>query len=208
MNEKEIIEQIKAAYNEIATQYQEAYAEADEYDLKYVEEFSELLPGRRVIDLGCGTGTIAAYLTRRGYEVIGIDHSENMLKIARKTCPQNQFEQLNILDISLDYDKFDGIILSYVANHFSHEMLESLKPILDSLLSEQGIIYVAAHMGDDEQVVEDPLDENIQLYYHFLSVQELDSLFDDYDRIYTQTRASFGEEEFLCDKMFLIYQKR
>ena len=204
MTAKEIIEQIKVAYNEIATQYQEAYAEADEYDLKYVEEFSKFLHGRRVIDLGCGTGTIVAYLTRRGFEVLGIDHSENMLRIARKACPKNRFEQLNILDISSDYEKFDGIILSYVANHFSHEMLESLKPILDSLLSEHGIIYVAAHMGDDEQVVEDPLDENIQLYYHFLSVQKLDALLDNYDRIYMQTRASFGEEEFLCDKMFVI----
>lgn len=208
MTEKEITEQIKAAYNEIATQYQEAYAEADEYDLKYVEDFSKFLPGRRVIDLGCGTGTIAAYLTHRGFDVLGIDNSENMLEIARHAYPENRFKRMNILDLSSDFEKFDGVILSYVANHFSHEMLDALKPILDSLLSEQGMVYIAAHMGADEQVVTDPLDENIQLYYHFFSVQELDCLLADYDRIYTQTRASFGEKEFLCDKMFLIYRKR
>lgn len=208
MTEKEIIDQIKAAYNGIAKLYQDAYAEADEYDLKYVEQFSNRLPGRRVIDLGCGTGTIAAYLTQRGFEVLGIDYSENMLRIARNNYPEMQFQNMNILDISFDFGKFDGIILSYVANHFSHEMLDTLKPILDNLLSKQGIIFVAAHVGDEEMVVTDPLDENIQLYYHFLSVKELDDLFGDYDRIYTAMRASFGEEEFLCDKMFIIYRKR
>lgn len=208
MTEKEIIEQIKAAYNGIAKLYQDAYSEADEYDLKYVKEFSLHLPGRRVIDLGCGIGTIAAYLTRSGFEVLGIDYSENMLRIARSNYPENQFHNMNILDITDSLGKFDGIVLSYVVNHFSPEMLDTLKPILDKLLSENGIIFIAVHVGDEEIIVKDPLDENIQLYYNFLSVRELDVLLGDYDRIYTATRASFGEGEFLCDKLFAIYQKR
>lgn len=208
MTEKEITNQIKAAYNGIAELYQDAYAEADEYDLKYVEQFSNRLSGRRVIDLGCGTGTIAGYLTRLGFDVLGIDYSENMLTIARNNYPKNQFKNMSILDLPSDLGKFDGIVLSYVANHFTHKMLNALKPILNSLLSEKGIIFIAAHVGNEEMIVTDPLDENIQLYYHFLSTEELDGLLSEYDRIYTATRASFGEEEFLCDKMFVIYRKR
>lgn len=39
---------------------------------------------RKVIDIGCGTGGHALRLSRRGYEVTGVDVSPAMLKIARK----------------------------------------------------------------------------------------------------------------------------
>lgn len=35
-----------------------------------------------VLDLGCGTGTLAELLARRGYDMIGVDLSEEMLRIA------------------------------------------------------------------------------------------------------------------------------
>ena len=37
------------------------------------------IPVERVLDLGCGTGTIACLLARRGYEVLASDGSEEML---------------------------------------------------------------------------------------------------------------------------------
>lgn len=42
-----------------------------------------ITPGR-AIDLGCGTGTNAIELARRGFDVIGIDCSQSALSIARK----------------------------------------------------------------------------------------------------------------------------
>ena len=35
-----------------------------------------------IVDLGCGTGTLTELLARRGYDMIGIDSSEEMLQIA------------------------------------------------------------------------------------------------------------------------------
>jgi SAM-dependent methyltransferase len=40
-------------------------------------------PIRSVLDLGCGTGNHAIPLAQRGYEVIGVDRSENMLARVR-----------------------------------------------------------------------------------------------------------------------------
>jgi SAM-dependent methyltransferase len=39
--------------------------------------------GRRAIDLGCGTGLVAAELTRRGWHTAGIDFSASMLREGR-----------------------------------------------------------------------------------------------------------------------------
>jgi ubiquinone/menaquinone biosynthesis C-methylase UbiE len=42
------------------------------------------LAGRRVLDVGCGTGAVAAALAERGSTVWGVDPSEEMLSVARQ----------------------------------------------------------------------------------------------------------------------------
>ena len=63
------------------------------------EEAARLLAGRkRVVDVGCGTGRHAAFLAERGFQVIGIDSSEEMLAVARERAPEVQFEQADLFD--------------------------------------------------------------------------------------------------------------
>ena len=45
----------------------------------------------RVVDLGCGSGIWAERLVERGYEVLGIDISEAMIRRARRRVPEAQF---------------------------------------------------------------------------------------------------------------------
>lgn len=66
--------------------YDLLYADKDyESECDFIEtvfdRFSEKKV-ERVLDLGCGTGNHAWRLARRGYQVIGVDLSEPMLKIA------------------------------------------------------------------------------------------------------------------------------
>ncbi len=51
--------------------------------LKFAEEsFAKFEKPRTIVDLGCGTGSLAIPLAQAGYQVIGIDLSEDMLSIA------------------------------------------------------------------------------------------------------------------------------
>jgi SAM-dependent methyltransferase len=45
-------------------------------------ESGRIVPGR-AIDLGCGTGVDAIYLTKNGFDVTGVDRSPTAIKIAR-----------------------------------------------------------------------------------------------------------------------------
>lgn len=57
--------------------------------------------GGLVIDLGCGSGLWARELLNAGYDVLGIDQSSAMLKIARPRVPQAKFKKASFLDCTL-----------------------------------------------------------------------------------------------------------
>ncbi len=53
-----------------------------DYTLRLCEKFS--LKPKKVLDLACGTGTCCLILAEKGYEVFGLDESEEMLRVAEK----------------------------------------------------------------------------------------------------------------------------
>ncbi|MEV0358760.1 methyltransferase domain-containing protein [Nocardia sp. NPDC050697] len=57
--------------------------------------------GRRLLDLGCGTGRDAGYLAGIGYAVTGLDSSEAMLTYARSTYPAAAFVPGDLRDFHL-----------------------------------------------------------------------------------------------------------
>ena len=66
------------------------------------EVFLSRLPAKaRVLDVCCGTGQIARWLTDHGCRVTGLDHSRAMLKYARKQAPEASFILANAQSFSL-----------------------------------------------------------------------------------------------------------
>lgn len=59
-------------------------------------------PGRgTVIDLGCGSGILAARVAAAGHDVLGVDRSPAMLALARETAPASRFLQASLFDLEL-----------------------------------------------------------------------------------------------------------
>ena len=54
-----------------------------------------------VVDLGCGSGILARYLSNRGYDVLGVDPSPAMLRIARQVAPAARFVRSRAEDFTL-----------------------------------------------------------------------------------------------------------
>jgi SAM-dependent methyltransferase len=57
--------------------------ELDRSDLDVYAAIADELRARRVLDVGCGTGTFALLLAERGLEVTGVDPAKGSLDVAR-----------------------------------------------------------------------------------------------------------------------------
>ena len=62
-----------------------------------------------VLDLACGTGVLTDILSGRGYDMIGVDLSADMLMVARQTNPEILFLQQDMREFEL-YGSVDAII--------------------------------------------------------------------------------------------------
>ncbi|OGO14663.1 MAG: hypothetical protein A2Z02_04640 [Chloroflexi bacterium RBG_16_48_7] len=67
---------------------------------------NENVKGKKVIDFGCGTGRSTRFLNRLGFETIGVDIAEDMLKQAREKDPEGNYRL--VADGSLSHFR-DGV---------------------------------------------------------------------------------------------------
>lgn len=81
------------------------------FDVEYCRRWFEM-PGK-VLDLGCGTGRLARALVPAGFEYVGVDLSEEMLKVASDTVSRKanasaaQFLRANLVELPVTLAPID-----------------------------------------------------------------------------------------------------
>ena len=78
--------------------YDEKHGFVAEYGASLLQ-FVPADPGQRILDLGCGTGTLTEKLSHLGGFVLGTDSSPEMIAKARKEHPQVAFEVRDALQL-------------------------------------------------------------------------------------------------------------
>jgi putative AdoMet-dependent methyltransferase len=110
-----------------------------------VVRLSSVQPGMRVLDLGTGTGNLAAAFAALGCEVWATDFSPKMLVLARRKLPQVQFVQADLRSGWPDGvdGQFDRMVSAYVFHHFELADKVRLSSMLIKHLSPHGKLVVA-----------------------------------------------------------------
>jgi len=106
-------------YNDLAEIYDELMADTNydqwvDYLIKQIKNYKA--PGEVLLDLGCGTGSIAIPLAKQGYRVTGIDISSEMLTQAEQKAREAEvnisFYQQDIKELTLDF-QVDVVIATF-----------------------------------------------------------------------------------------------
>lgn len=80
------------------------------FEKVWLDRFLDALPGRAVLDLGCGAGEpVAQYLMQQGAEVSGLDASRTLLDMARERFPVRNWHLGDMRDFNLGC-RFGGVI--------------------------------------------------------------------------------------------------
>ena len=101
-----------------------------------------LRPGCAVLDLCCGTGQLAAELSRQGYLTTGLDGSKGMVEIARKNAPDADFVVQDARNIALSAT-FSAVFSTF--DSLNHVMkLDELEQVFRSVFAvlEEGGYFV------------------------------------------------------------------
>src|SRR5690349_8621681 len=115
-------------WDEIARRYDDYRGWGGYYHRRLAEVYSFLIPpGRRVLEIGCGTGNLLAAL--KPAQGVGVDFSTEMIGRARQRYPDLQFIHADAHDLPLE-GTFDAIILSDLVNDLwdVQQVFERLRP--------------------------------------------------------------------------------
>lgn len=78
------------------------------------------LRGKRLLDVGCGTGHLSANAAKRGAETEGIDFASAMVTAATANYPAVKFTVDDAEDLSYEEACFDCVVCSFSLLHMQH----------------------------------------------------------------------------------------
>lgn len=128
--------EFEESYNELE---RDAYASCFTYSRMRLAQLLDAqlntgLKGKKLLDVGCGTGHHLAQLRERGFQVTGVDGSEEMLAVARKDNPGVDFATSDVETLPFADNTFDIAICIEVLRYLPdprqciREMARVLRP--------------------------------------------------------------------------------
>jgi ubiquinone/menaquinone biosynthesis C-methylase UbiE len=108
-------------------------------------------PGRRVLDVGCGTGGVALACAARGASVVGIDLNAGMLNVARDKAARRQpspavaWVELGAMELEdrFEPDSFDAVVSCLAFGELSPEERAYVLRVARRLLRPGGSVVIA-----------------------------------------------------------------
>lgn len=143
----------KKYYLSDCTGYQEfkkSFGKDLEPRLKELIKFFDIKQGMRVLDIGCGRGEMVIFCAKKGASAIGIDYSEQAIKLAKlaqskqpkKLKEKIEFQLMDAKILKFQDSYFDIVILTDVVEHLYPEELKMVFKDIKRVLVNKGIVII------------------------------------------------------------------
>jgi ubiquinone/menaquinone biosynthesis C-methylase UbiE len=200
-------QQAATVYNKIAKSYASNFKNHSEH----IDKFLSLIDKNgKILDVGCGCGTDANYISSKGFTVVGIDLSRGMIRLAKENFPKIRFEVKDMRKLAFRPNSFEGILVAYSLIHIPKKDVLSTLKLLYSFLKKKGIIYVALLSGKSQELfISEPLKPNLETFLNVFSEDETIRLLrkSGFSIIQKYKRKSKNKEEFDFAKSFVLARK-
>lgn len=187
MSVKDYLEINKRAYNLLADEYHSRrYTRAYVLDATmsvFVSNLRSRFGNRevRVLDIGCGVGKSAYFLSRSGFRVTGIDYAEKAIEFARERVKNSVFINCEFMQWDTK-EKFHGIVAGAFLHLFPKRTLPKVFAKFDRLLLGGGVLYINFSLEKEGLIVKEDFSNKISRYRNGMSVEfalkELSRYFD------------------------------
>jgi SAM-dependent methyltransferase len=103
-----------------------------------------------VLDVGCGPGTVTAYLADRGVDVSGVDLSPRMIEHARRLHPECSFSVGSSTELDLADSSLGGVLGWWSLFNLPRDVLPQVLSSFARALVPNGQLIIATHVGDSD----------------------------------------------------------
>jgi SAM-dependent methyltransferase len=172
------LNEVTTCYNLTAAEYANTYyheLEHKPFDRLALRRFAEENRNKgKIADLGCGCGHTTKFLHDLGNEnLLGIDLSPEMVKIAQKLNPNINFETGNMLNLARANEEFGAVLAFYAIVHLDYAEIEQAFAEIFRVLKPSGQFLFSFHVGNEKNTVDEFLHQKVNVTFYFLDVDKI-----------------------------------
>jgi SAM-dependent methyltransferase len=142
---------LRASYDVVADAYvREFFDELSRkpFDRALLDAFAAACPTPGlVLDVGCGPGHVARYLSERGVTAAGVDLSPAMVAVARRLNPDLEFSEADMRALPFGSESLAGIAAFYSVIHIPRTEVPEVLTEFRRVLVDYGRLLLSVHGG-------------------------------------------------------------
>jgi ubiquinone/menaquinone biosynthesis C-methylase UbiE len=207
-------EKVITSYNATAESY--AATRIDELSKKHLDrmilnEFARLNKDKGICaDFGCGPGQTTKFLFDAGVkDIVGIDLSPGMVKVARGIFPYIKFETGDLLALPYNANYFESAIAFYAIVHFDYDQISKAFKDVNRVLKKGAHFLFSFHVGEETVHFDKAHDIDIDIDLHFLQTERILKLLHDsnFRIIDTIERLPYPDVEYATKRAYVWAEK-
>ena len=197
-------EETKKAYDKYPEQFDHYF---DVYFKQYVQKeadnFLSKLKGKKLLDLGSGPGNNAEYFKERGFDVLCLDISQELLNICKKKGLKTVLMDIENLNLE---EKFDGVWCYTSLLHMPKEKIPIIIPKIKGTLKPDGLLFLSLIEGQGEGLESNEKFPGVQRWFAYFTDKEIKNLFSPYfDLVYSSKTPYISTRTNTLKYIFLNY---
>lgn len=208
------LSEVENCYNLTAENYAKSFYDELEhklFDRMFLKRFADENRDKgKIADLGCGCGQTTKFLRDSGIrELVGIDLSSEMIKMASSLNSDIDFEVGNILELNKNENSFGAILAFYAIVHFDYGELNKAFAEIYRVLKTSGQFLFSFHVGKEETTLNEFLEQKVNVTFYFFEVEKVLELLKNqgFKIIDATVRYPYPNVEYPSQRAYILAEK-